>query len=265
MPLLRRSWLALLLAAILAVAAPAQSVLAQGDSDDNGAVAINDEDGSSKIDIAFDLEQVLDGVVDQTNAAVAYASCEQCQTIAIAVQIVLVNSPVDVIAPHNIAVAINDDCVTCVTVALAYQIVIGQGQKLEFTREAKKRLRAIATALRRLERSDGTAQEVVDEFNRIMTDLTDVLSTGLRAAGPLRAEDDDEEERDRDEAGDQRSGEPDDAATPEAAGTPTPSPAPSEPGATPTATPSPQATATPSPTATAEPTVTPEPTATATP
>ena len=220
----------------------------------------NEEDGSSEIDIDFSLVDVLDGIVDQTNATVAYASCEQCQTIAIAIQVVLVNSPVEQLTPRNIGLAFNDGCVTCVTVALAYQIVIGNGQKLEFTKEARKRLRAIAKALRRLERSDGTAQEVVDEVNRIMADLGDVLSTGLRTAGPLRDEDDEDvadQERDDDERPDQS------RLAPEAGAAPTPTPAPAAPGTTPT--PTPTATVTPAPTATAEPTVTPEPTATATP
>lgn len=90
----------MLLAALFAVAAPASAALAQDDAldeVDNGAIAVNEEDGSSEIDISFDIEAVLDGIVDQTNAAVAYASCEQCQTIAIAIQVVLVNSPVEIL------------------------------------------------------------------------------------------------------------------------------------------------------------------------
>ena len=178
----------------------------------------------------------------------------------------LVNSPVEVLTPRNVAVAINDNCIACVTVALAYQIVIGEGQKLEFTKEARKRLREIAKALRRLERSDGSAQEVVDEVSRIMTDLGDVLSTGLRAAGPLRQE---EEDHRGDEGGGNREdhgrGDPSAQSAPTAEATPTPSPPPPSTTATPTPTPTPTATVTPSPTATAEPTVTPEPTATATP
>ena len=71
MALLRRSWLAVLLAALFAVAAPASTALAQDEPIDNGAVAINEEDGSSEIDVAFDIRKVLDGIVDQTNAAVA--------------------------------------------------------------------------------------------------------------------------------------------------------------------------------------------------
>jgi putative peptide zinc metalloprotease protein len=246
--LVRRPWLALLLALLLAFATPVAAI-AQDRDDTNGAVAVNGEDGSSEVDIDFSVVEVLDGIVDQTNAAVAYASCEECQTIAIAIQVVLVNSPVETIAPKNIAVAINDNCVTCVTVALAYQIVIGDAQKLEFTREAKRRLRQIARRLREIERSGGSAQEIVDSVNEVMNDLVDVLQTGLQPAGPLRDEE-------RDGRGDRD--------RPEDEGTPTPSPT-----ATPSVTPSATPTASPTPSVTATPTVTPSatptPSATATP
>src|ERR687895_1452329 len=109
---MRRIWLLALLVAVIGFAAPAASAHAQ-DRDDNVAGEVNTRDGSTQIDIDFDLVEVLDGIVDQTNAAVAYASCEHCTTIAIAIQVVLVNSPVEALAPKNIAVAINDECVTC--------------------------------------------------------------------------------------------------------------------------------------------------------
>ncbi len=182
------------------MAAPASTALAQDEPIDNGAVAINEQDGSSEIDVAFDIRRVLDGIVDQTNAAVAYSSCQECQTIAIAIQVVLVNNgPVEVLTPENLAVAINEGCLTCVTVALAYQFVLGEPTKLRFTGEAQRRLTEIARALRELESSGGSAQEAVDEVNRIMTDLGDVLATGLTSAGPPRDEDD--ENRDDQEDG----------------------------------------------------------------
>ena len=95
-------------------------------------------------------------MVDQTNAAVAYASCEECQTIAIAIQIVLVSGDVDVVAPTNVAYAINANCTTCVTVAFAYQFVWGNGGTITLSREAKRKIREIARAFRELERSGGS-------------------------------------------------------------------------------------------------------------
>lgn len=87
---------AVLAALALAVAAPAASLADDGDGDgsgrggDNLAQAVNEEDGSSVFDFAFSIRRVAGEVVDEQNLAVAYASCVECQTVAIALQIVLV-------------------------------------------------------------------------------------------------------------------------------------------------------------------------------
>ena len=84
--------LAALLSTVLAVpwAPAAWGDDDEGGSGDNAAEAINEKDGKSVFDLAFDVREVSNGVVDQTNSAVAYANCENCQTVAIAVQIILV-------------------------------------------------------------------------------------------------------------------------------------------------------------------------------
>jgi len=254
----RIRWLLLVLLASLALAAPAQAQYDRGGN--NTASATNTQDGSSELDVDFDITGVFNGIVDNTNTAEAYASCESCQTMAIAIQVVLVVGGVDVVTPHNIATAINDDCTTCTTVALAYQLGLGVPEGMRLSREATVRLAMIALAFRRLERQGGTPDEIVAETNRLLHELTDTLSDGFEPV-PGRREREDEPE-------------PGDDATPTA--TPTPSaspngeetPAPTEeaePTATPTETATPEPSTTPEPTATAEPTTSATPTATATP
>jgi putative peptide zinc metalloprotease protein len=258
---LHRLIVALLAAALAAMplAAPARA-LAQG-GDTNVAGAVNTEDGSTEVDISFDFQRVVDGVVDQTNAAVAYASCEECQTIAIAIQIVLVSGDVDVVAPRNVAYAINANCVSCVTVALAYQFVWGNGTEIRLTGEARRKLAQIARAFRELERSGGSVDDVIEETNRLLGELSEALAEGIETTGPPPERSGGEAEED--------DAEPSATATPAASpegdepaggepAEPTETPAPSE---TPTAEP----TATPEPSATAEPSPTPSPTATPTP
>src|SRR4051812_20487356 len=95
----RHRLLALLIAAVAALfaAAPASAQEATATATptatpriDNSAIAINTEDNSTVFEFAFDFRRVLNGIVDQTNVAIAYASCTNCTTIAIAIQIVLV-------------------------------------------------------------------------------------------------------------------------------------------------------------------------------
>jgi putative peptide zinc metalloprotease protein len=92
--------------------------------DDNRALAVNTEDGSSVYEVALALVWVTDGeTVDQSNEAWALASCTDCDTTAIAFQVVLVIGYVDTYQPTNIAVAANYDCDNCTTHALAVQLV----------------------------------------------------------------------------------------------------------------------------------------------
>src|SRR5215210_164304 len=99
MRLLRARLLALLIAAVAALGA-ASPAMAQGGSGDNAAVAVNTKDGSSVFKLAFDIRRTMSDVVDNGNAAVAYASCEECQTIAIAIQIVLVMGDPEIVTPE---------------------------------------------------------------------------------------------------------------------------------------------------------------------
>jgi hypothetical protein len=54
--------------------------------EDNIAIAENTRDDSSVFDFSFSIERVVDDVVDNDNAAIAIASCNRCQTVAIAVR-----------------------------------------------------------------------------------------------------------------------------------------------------------------------------------
>ena len=124
------------LARLLLVAVVTQAALlgapALAQTQDNSAVATNTKDGKSVFKLAFSVKKVT-GEVDATNTAVAYASCEDCRTVAAAIQVVLVSGPVGSASPQNVAVAINYDCTECETLAAAYQFVFADGQEVEFT------------------------------------------------------------------------------------------------------------------------------------
>ena len=160
----------------------APQALAQGD---NAAVAVNTTDGSSLFKFAFSIRHVANGVVDQGNAAVAYASCESCQTVAVAIQIVLVATDPDVVTPTNLAIAINENCTLCETMAAAYQFVFGGADgRLGFSAEGLRRLAALRTDFRELGREELTLDEIAVRVDELMGELRDVLDTELVEVGP---------------------------------------------------------------------------------
>jgi putative peptide zinc metalloprotease protein len=175
----------LILTILLAVAfagwrpAPAQA-------QDNVVVALNTKDGTSLIRFAFKIVRVSRDVVDQSNAAVAVASCVECEAIAAAFQVVLVFSNPSVVTPVNLALAMNVECTECVAFAAAYQWVLGTGGPVRFTPEGNQRLAAIRKQLKDLEKmaADSTLDELIAELEAIQTEIADILATELVPAGP---------------------------------------------------------------------------------
>ncbi len=243
---MRRLLLALLLATLFA-AAPAPA-LAQDDT--TAAVAINTKDGSSLFDFAFEVRKTMKDAVEHTNAAVAYANCEECSTVAISFQVVLAGGDPDTVTPTNVAVALNEQCTTCLTAAFAYQFVVAGEGRLRLTPDGERRLARLRRDLRRLEDVDLTIEQLKAELDAAADEIRDVLATEV-IRDPRRREDEDDDEGDDEEEDDDDERDSRARDGPEA--TPAPAPSAGEP----------TATATPTPTAT--PSATPEPTATATP
>ena len=170
---LRLALVALVALALFAATAP--SALAQ----DNSAVADNTKDGSSLFDLAFSVKEVGGEVVDQTNQAVAYSNCQECQTVAIAIQVLIVTAEnPDVVTPTNLAVAVNENCDACTTMALAYQLVVG-GAGLELSKRGERQLREIRKELQRLGKSGLTAGEIRDRTAELVDRIRHVLATEL--------------------------------------------------------------------------------------
>jgi putative peptide zinc metalloprotease protein len=91
---------------------------------DNQALAVNTEDGSVRYDVSFALVWADGDAAVNRNEAYAVASCRDCTTVAVALQVVLLVGSVDVVVPENLAAAVNYACVECVTYALATQLVV---------------------------------------------------------------------------------------------------------------------------------------------
>jgi len=98
---------------------------------DNQALAVNTTDGGTVYDVAFALVWADGDSVLNTNEAYALASCKECQTVAVAFQVVLVVGQVDVVVPQNLSAAVNYSCVECVTYALATQLVLSLPESLD--------------------------------------------------------------------------------------------------------------------------------------
>lgn len=186
MSTIRRITIAVIASLVLLAAAPvAAGASTQGDTT---AVAINTRDGGSVFRLAFSVRRVMDGTVDQSNVAAAVASCTDCETVALAFQVVLVMSDPDVVTPENLALSINTECTFCTTYAAATQIVLGTDGVVRLTDEGQRRLAALRTRLLGLRHEELTVSELEAAVDEARTELADILKTELVAVGPAQEE-----------------------------------------------------------------------------
>jgi putative peptide zinc metalloprotease protein len=153
---------------------------------DNGAVAINTKDGSSVFRLAFAVKHIMGNVVDETNAAVAYSSCNSCTTTAIAIEVVLIMDDAQTITPTNLAVAVNQSCTLCQTVAIAYQFVLTTDGPVHFTAAGNQELARIQHELELLRKEDLTPDQLQARIDVLVDRLKNVLSNELVHAGVTR-------------------------------------------------------------------------------
>ena len=159
-----------------------------GANTDNVAVATNTKDGKTVIAISLKITQVASDDVDATNAAVAVASCSDCQTVAIALEGVLVIGDPSTFDPTNIALAINSECNNCQTLAAAYQDIVQNGTRVRISGEGRREIAAIRKDLESLRNSGldifAIQQRVNDDAGRFLAVLqNDVYPIGPPPAG----------------------------------------------------------------------------------
>ena len=160
------------------------------------AVAVNTKDGSSVLRLAFAIKKVAGDTVESTNAAVAFASCDNCKTVAISIQVVLVIGDPNVVTPTNLALAYNYECTMCETLASAYQFVLGTGGPVHFSPEGQKAINEIRKELHDLLKQDLPIEEIQARVDALMKRLAEVLKTELVASGKsgeAASRDDDDE------------------------------------------------------------------------
>ena len=124
---MRRLAVVFLAALVAAAAWGVGPVFAQSTGSDNGAVAVNTRDNSFVFQFAFKVTRAGGDVVDAANGAAAVASCSYCETVAVAIQVVLVTGDPSTFTPTNVALAYNQGCNECTTLADAFQFVFGTG------------------------------------------------------------------------------------------------------------------------------------------
>jgi putative peptide zinc metalloprotease protein len=154
-----------------------------GAGGDTGAIAINTKDGSDIFRIAFAIKRAMGDVVDNGNAAVAFASCTDCETVAVSIQVVLMMNDPSVVTPTNLAIAINQECTLCVTLASAYQVILTTDGPVRFTPAGLHEIAAIRRELLAMRHAGLTIEEILARLDQLMDRFYRVLTEEMIDVG----------------------------------------------------------------------------------
>jgi len=126
-----------------------------GARDANVVTILNRSDNRMQVRGNLDVNRIPGDQAVPVNYAAAVASCTDCQTFAVALQIDLISKAANVVALENTAIALNVGCTRCITVAHAIQFVVQVDDPREVpedvdaaTKEMDKDLRDIAKLAR---------------------------------------------------------------------------------------------------------------------
>ena len=177
---------AFLLAALLIFSlAPAPALAGEN----NVAVAVNVKDGSALFELSYTVLRVHGDEVMPMNFAVAVGSCSDCTTVAIAVQVVLVEDDPATIAPWNGAIAMNVDCFECVTAALAYQLVSSVPDSFKFTKDTKEEVKDLRDAFQALIEGDVPIGELLAAADVLARELFALVQAEIESGGKITGSD----------------------------------------------------------------------------
>jgi putative peptide zinc metalloprotease protein len=165
---------------------PVDRPLAPGPGDTQ-ALAVNTTDDTTVYEAAFAMVWVTDDTdAMNVNEAQAYASCNDCAAVAVAYQVVFVvdgdDTDDNVVAPQNLAGALNYDCVNCLTYALARQVFITVDEPL--SDEAMAKLDALWAEIAAYEDKIEAGEVPPDEIGPQLDAYTEQIKAIVEADQP---------------------------------------------------------------------------------
>jgi hypothetical protein len=115
--------------------------------------------------------------VANQNVAYAKSTCTGCRTVAVAVQVVIVQGPGTDFRPTNAAIALNENCTSCATFAFARQYVLSPHREVELSGQTKKQV----ASLRAQMSSVASSQEPFPQLEADLDSLSQQVLSAVQA------------------------------------------------------------------------------------
>jgi putative peptide zinc metalloprotease protein len=136
-------------------------------------------DGSARHRSRADVAEIAGPTVTPENSAFAYATCTDCRTVAVAVQVVMVVGPVSDFRPVNFAVAVNYLCVRCQTFAYANQVLLPVPGEVEMHNDTEDQIRALKKQIASVAASTETFDQMTSHLDALTRQLVSVITDAL--------------------------------------------------------------------------------------
>jgi putative peptide zinc metalloprotease protein len=151
---------------------------AGGAGANNMVMLNNHQDARLSVKGSIQLNRINGPNVAPTNLARAYASCVECESLAVAMQINLIRSETRRAIPQNAAVAINYRCSGCRTIAVALQYTLSVEDPMQTPMGVRELVRAMDSELRAISRQTTTLADAIDQINGVIERFA-TLAAGL--------------------------------------------------------------------------------------
>jgi len=137
----------------------------------NNVLAVNNVDGRFELNGRVDFVRGNDKVT-AGNQAVANSNCSNCQTLALALQLVVYPQSATYVAPVNVATAVNENCHDCFSVAWAIQYVIPVADPKDLPLNVKELVKELNAEMNEIERirqlNEGNVQQIDAQISSIL-------------------------------------------------------------------------------------------------
>ncbi len=158
----------------------------------NNIRIVNRKDNRLRVKGRVQLNQIPGQNVAPVNLAYAYASCTDCQTFAVALQINLISRNASKVTPENAAIAVNYECTRCYTVARAYQYVYSVDDPMQVPEEVTELIKELNKELKSIHQDKNIAladaeariNSVISRFAALASSLKESRDEERSASSP---------------------------------------------------------------------------------
>jgi uncharacterized membrane protein len=103
--------------------------------------------------------------------------------VAVAMQVIVVESNPHDFEPANAAAAVNTNCISCHSFAFAFQYVVQPGEEVHLDGDAQRQIHDLGERVAQVAEADLSHDDMKAQLQPLFDELVQIVNDNLRAAG----------------------------------------------------------------------------------